>query len=345
MQWRLEMMTHNTPVTLKFLAEKLKMSVSTVSKALNNYPTINEYTKKRVQEMARELHFTPNKSAINLKEKRSRIIGVILPNLLDHFFTRSIYGIEQFATQNGYNVIISQTQEDFEKEVQSANMLLRSRVDGLIVAISKNTQNFDHLDQFENIGVPVIYYTRNPSFNLNCHKVLGNTFQGCYQATKFLIDRGHTKIAYLGGPKMINFTHERFNGYINALNDNGVSFNAELVAYTDFDRENTITAIKKLFSDETHMPTALVAFKEPILFDAIKYLRSIQHPNFSTIECIGFGNTAFITYLDTPPIASIEENPELVGESAIKLLMQLINKDVAIQDYKKIMVDCKLVVH
>jgi len=345
MQRRLDMMTHNTPVTLKFLAEKLKMSVSTVSKALNNYPTINEYTKKRVQEMAKELHFTPNKSAINLKERRSRIIGVILPNLLDHFFTRSIYGIEQFATQNGYNVIISQTQEDFEKEIQSANMLLRSRVDGLIVAISKNTQNFDHLDQFENIGVPVIYYTRNPSFNLNCHKVLGNTFQGCYQATKFLIDRGHKKIAYLGGPKMINFTHERFNGYINALNDNGVAFNAELVAYTDFDRENTITAIKKLFSDEENMPTALVAFKEPILFDAIKYLRSIQYPNFNSIECIGFGNNAFITYLDTPPIASIEENPEVVGENAIKLLIRLINKDIAIQDYQKIMVDCKLVVH
>ncbi|MFC3362916.1 LacI family DNA-binding transcriptional regulator [Pedobacter fastidiosus] len=335
----------NTPITLKFLAEKLKMSVSTVSKALNNYPTINEYTKKRVQEMARDLHFTPNKSAINLKERKSRIIGIILPNLLDYFFTRSIYGVEQFAMKNGYNVIISQSHDELEKEIQLADMLLKSRVDGLIVAISKNTQDFGHLDQFENMGIPVVYYTRNPSFNLSCHKVLGNTFQGCYQATKFLIDRGHKKIAYLGGPKMINFTHDRFNGYINALKDNNVPFKAELVAYTDFDKENTVSAIQNLFNDAENMPTALVAFKEPILFDAIKYLKSINHPKFNEIECIGFGNTPFISYLDSPPIASIEENPESVGENAIKLLLQLINREIEIQDYQKIMVDCQLVVH
>ncbi len=336
---------NNTPVTLKFLAEKLKMSVSTVSKALNNYPTINEYTKKRVQEMARDLHFTPNKSAINLKERKSRIIGIILPNLLDHFFTRSIYGVEQFAMKNGYNVIISQSHDELEKEIHLADMLLKSRVDGLIVAISKQTQDFKHLDQFEQMGIPVVYYTRNPSFNLNCHKVLGNTFQGCYQATKFLIDRGHKKIAYLGGPKMINFTHDRFNGYINALKDNEVPFSAELVAYTDFDQENTIKAIQNLFTNPENTPTALVAFKEPILFDAIKYLRSINYPNFSQIECIGFGNNSFITYLDAPPIASVEENPESVGENAIKLLLQLINREIDIDNYQKVMVDCKLVVH
>lgn len=336
---------NNTPVTLKFLAEKLKMSVSTVSKALNNYPTINEYTKQRVQEMARDLHFTPNKSAINLKEKKSHIIGIILPNLLDHYFTRSIYGVEQFATQNGYNVIISQSHDDLKKEIQSANMLLRSRVDGLIVAISKHTQDFSHLDQFENMGTPVVYYARNPSFNLSCHKVLGNTFQGSYQATKFLIDRGHKKIAYLGGPKMINFTHDRFNGYINALNDNQVPFSSELVAYTDFDKENTISAIKNLFANPENMPTALVAFKEPIMFDAMKYLKSINHPDFDKIEYVGFGNTSFISYLDSPPIASIEENPESVGENAIKLLIQLISKEIDIHNYQKVIVDCKLIVH
>jgi len=338
-------MIRNTPVTLKFLAEKLKMSVSTVSKALNDYPTINEYTKKRVQEMARDLHFTPNKSAINLKERKSRIIGIILPNLLDHFFTRSIYGVEQFATARGYNVIIRQTHDELAKEIQAADMLLKSRVDGLIIAISKNTKDFAHLEQFENMGTPVVYYARNPSFNLNCHKVLGNTFQGSYEATKFLIERKHLKIAYLGGPKMISFTHDRFNGYINALKDHQVPFSAELVAYTDFDKASTITAIKNLFSDPENMPTALVAFKEPILFDAIKYLRSVNHPNFSQMECIGFGNNAFITYLDAPPIASIEENPEAVGENAIKLLLQLIDQEVELLNYQKIMVNCQLVVH
>ncbi|TDO22692.1 LacI family DNA-binding transcriptional regulator [Pedobacter duraquae] len=338
-------MENNTPVTLKFLAEKLKMSVSTVSKALNDYPTINSYTRQRVKEMAQKWHFTPNKSALNLKEKKSHIIGVILPNLLDHFFTKSIYGIEQYAMQKGYNVIISQSYDELQKEILLANMLLRSRVDGLIIAISKQTKDFNHLDQFEKLGVPVVYYTRNPSFNLNCHKVLGNTFQGSYEATRFLISRGHKRIAYLGGPKMTNFTHDRFNGYINALKDGGISFDAELVAYTDFDKENTINAIQKLFMTESPQPTALVAFKEVIIFDAIKYLKSIKHPNFEEIECIGFGNTPFIHYLDHPPLASIEENPQSVGKNAIELLLKLINKDIGIGDYQKVMVDCKLVLH
>lgn len=321
------------------------MSVSTVSKALNNYPTINEHTKKHVQDMARELHYIPNKSAINLKERKSRIIGVILPNLLDHFFTRSIHGIEQFATQHGYHIIIRQTNDELEEEIRSACMLLQSQVDGLIVAISKNTQNFSHFNQFENFGIPIVYYTRNPSFNLNCHKVLGNTFKGCYEATELLIKRGHRKIAYLGGPKMISFTHDRFNGYINALKDYAIAFDANLVAYTDFDRENTIAAIQKLFADVNQAPTALVAFKELILFDAIKYLRSIQHPQVGQIECIGFGNNSFISYLDLPPIASVEENPESVGENAISLLLKLLDKEIGIKNYQKVMVDCKLVVH
>jgi len=338
-------MTNQTPVTLKFIAAQLKMSVSTVSKALNDYPTINAYTKKRVKELAEELHFTPNISAINLKERKSRIIGIILPNLLDHFFTRSIYGVEQYAMQCGYNVIIGQSHDDLNKEIQLANMLLKTRVDGLIVSISKHTQDFGHLNQFENMGLPVVYYTRNPSHNLNCHKVLGNNFQGCYQATEFLIKRGHHKIAYLGGPRMINFTHDRFKGYINALKDNHIPFNPDLVAYTNFDKESTLNAIKSLFSNEHDKPTALVAFKESILFDALKYLRSTCQPFFNELECIGFGNMQFITYLDTPPLASIEENPESVGENAIKLLLQLINKEIDLQDYQKIMVDCKLVVH
>ncbi|MEJ5962329.1 LacI family DNA-binding transcriptional regulator [Pedobacter immunditicola] len=330
------------PVTLKFMAAKLKMSISTVSKALHNYPTINEYTRKRVQEMARDLQYIPNQSAISLQGRKSRIIGVILPHLGDHFFTRSIYGIEQMAREQGYNVIISQSYDDLEKEIELADMLFKSRVDGLIVAISKNTENFKHLDQFEQMGVPVVYYTRNPSFNLNCHKVLGNTFQGCYEATRFLINRGHTNIAYLGGPKMINFTHDRFNGYINALKDHHVPFQASLVAYTDFNKENTVSAMANLFSNPAHQPTALVAFKEPVLFDAIKYLRHIHRQE---VECIGFGNSPFISYLENPPLASVEENPEDVGKKAIQLLLKLMNKEIRMADYQKVMIDCALVIH
>ncbi|GAA4196528.1 LacI family DNA-binding transcriptional regulator [Pedobacter jeongneungensis] len=335
----------NKPVTLKLIAKELKLSISTVSKSLKDYPRIKESTKLRVKELAARLNFTPDISALRLRDRKSRIIGIILPNLSDHFFTRSIYGMEQLATANGYNIIISQSHDNFEMEVNAAATLLGSRVDGLIVAISKQTSDFAHLDQFEKIGIPVVYYTRNPSFNLNCHKVLGNTHQGCYMATEYLINRGHKKVAYLGGPKMVNFSHDRFSGYINALKDNDIPFNANHVAYTDFDDANTLTAIKNLFSDPENGPTALVAFKEKLLFDTIKFLRSIAHPELKKLECIGFGNDPIIAYLSSPPIASIEENPESLGEQAVALLVKLIHGDIDAKDYKKVIVNCNLKIH
>lgn len=338
-------MSTKTPVTLKLLAQKLKISISTVSKALNDYPTINAYTKERVKQMAAELHFTPNKSALNLQIQKSYTIGIILPDLMDHYFTRSIFGIEQHARQYGYNVIIGQSYDDLKKEVDLANMLLKSRIDGLIIAVSKNTQHFDHLDMFENLGLPIIYYGRNPGFNLSCHKVLSNTYQGCYKATDFLIKRGHQRVAYLGGPKMTSFTHDRFKGYINALNDNHIPFDASLVAYTDFDKENTNHAIKELFYHSKNPPTALVAFKEQILFDAMKYLRANLYEKMEQTEFIGFGNMPFIRYLDNPPLASIEENPESMGENAIKLLLKLIDQKTETTGYQEVMVDCELVLH
>lgn len=335
----------NKPVTLKLIAKELKLSISTVSKSLKDYPRIKESTKQRVKELAARLNFTPDVSALRLRDRKSRIIGIILPNLSDHFFTRSIYGMEQLATTHGYNIIISQSHDNYQMEVMAAAALLGSRIDGLIVAISKQTADFAHLDQFEKIGIPVVYYTRNPSFNLNCHKVLSNTHQGCYMATEYLINRGHQKVAYLGGPKMVNFSHDRFSGYINALKDNNISFNAAHVAYTDFDEENNILAIKNLFYDYENSPTALVAFKEKLLFDTLRFLKSVDHPAYQSLECIGFGNDPIIAYLSSSPVASIEENPELLGEQAVSLVVKLISGEVEANAYKKVIVNCNLKVH
>jgi len=164
-------------------------------------------------------------------------------------------------------------------------------------------------------------------------------------ATEYLIKRGHKKVAYLGGPKMVNFSHDRFSGYINALKDNNIPFNANHVAYTDFDDENTLIAINNLFSDPINGPTALVAFKEKLLFDTIRFLRSIEHPEHQKLECIGFGNDPIIAYLSSPPIASIEENPESLGEQAVALLVKLIHGDIDPKDYKKVIVNCNLKIH
>jgi len=331
---------YNSPVTLKILAARLKMSVSTVSKALNDYPTINEYTRVRVKQMAEELNFTPNKSALDLKGRKSHRIGVILPDLSDQYFLRSVMEMENLALLQGYNLIIGQSNDHLSKEIEQTNMFLKSRVDGLIVAVSKETKDLNHFTPFEKLGIPVVFYGRNPSLDSSCHKVLGNTFKGSYDATEFLIHKGHREIAYIGGPRDVNFTHDRFRGYINALRDYEIPFHAERVIYTDFSRGETSKAIRS-FSETAS--TALVAFKEPIVFEAIKHCRSIIGGH--AVDFIGFGNAKFIDYLDNPPIASIEEYPELIGENAFNLLFKLINKEIADKAYQKVTVECKLVVH
>jgi len=336
-------LSHTKPVTLKVLATNLQMSVSAISKALNNYPSVKSETRIKVREMAARLSYKPNISAANFRESRTGIIGVILPDLLDHFFVRCYSGIEKAAGEHGYQVIVSQTLDDFETEIRSAEALFSRRVDGLIVAITKNTQRFDHLKQFELTGIPLVYFGRNPSFNPDCHKVLVNTFQGSFNATEFLIKRGHRHIAFLGGPQMIAFTHDRFNGYITALRQNKLFFSGDLVAHTDFDQLSTEDAVKRLFSNEQNQPTALLAFKEPVLFDALKQLSMINPTLPDTIECIGFGNTPFTQYLPTPPVATVEENAGEVGRQSINLLLELISKQIDIQDYQRVIVNCRLV--
>ncbi|AZI26368.1 LacI family transcriptional regulator [Pedobacter sp. G11] len=335
--------SENRPVTLKMLATKLQMSVSAISKALNNYPSINPETKIRVREMATQMSYKPNTSAANFRVSRTGIIGVILPDLMDHFFGKSFFGLEKTAAEHGYHIIVSQTLDDLETEIKSAETLFNRRVDGLIVAISKNTQRFDHLKRFEQMGIPLIYFARNPSFNPDCHKVLVNTFQGSFYATEFLIKRGHRNIAFLCGPQMITFTHDRFNGYITALRQNELFFSGDLVAYTDFDQLSTEDAVKKLFSNRQNQPTALLAFKEPVLIDALKQLSIIDPSLPQAIECISFGNTPLTKCLPSPPIATVEENAEAVGRQAVNLLLKIINKQINMHDYQRLIIDCQLV--
>jgi DNA-binding LacI/PurR family transcriptional regulator len=158
---------------LKDLAKMLNMSPSTVSKALNDYPSISEITRQRVKELAKKLNFTPDQTAISFKSKKSFSIGVIIPNLLDQFYTLAVSGIEEYAMANSYKAIISQHYEDLQREIEITEMMSKYRVDGLIVSITKNTTNYDHFRKLEEAGIPVVYFVRRPA-DLPCFNVTSN---------------------------------------------------------------------------------------------------------------------------------------------------------------------------
>ncbi len=204
------------PVTIKDIARELGVSVSTVSRALQNHPDISESTKELVRECARKLHYKPNLMASNLRTSKNTTIGVIIPELNHHFFASILDGIEQTANDLGYSILICQSSENVVKEEQSVQMLLNSRVAGMLVGVSKETTNLQHLQDVIDSGVPLILYDR-PCPSLQCDQVVSDDYVGAYNAVEYLIQTGCKRIMYFSSPMQLEVAHRRYQGWRDAL--------------------------------------------------------------------------------------------------------------------------------
>lgn len=299
----------------------LHMSPSTVSKALNDYPSISKMTKERVKELAKKVNFIPDQTAISFKSKRSFSIGVIIPNLLDQFYTRAVSGIEEYAMENSYKAIVSQHYEDVQREIEICDMMSKNRIDGLIVSITKSTTDISHFRRLEDMGIPVVYFVRRPA-NTACFNVTSNVYKGTIDAVNFLVKRGHKRIGHIMGPASLLTTNERSQGYIDGLKMNKMPFDKSLLHSSDLTKESTIGAFEKLMSLKA-APTAIIAFKDYIALDAMQHLKTMPKKK-QAIEFVGFGNLPMLKYLDNPPLASLEEECTNIGRAASEMLMNRI---------------------
>lgn len=312
-------------ITIKDIARKLNMSVSTVSKALSNNPSISVLTKERVQKLAEEWNYIPNEAARHFKQNKSYTIGVIMPDLLDQFYVLAVNGVEQIANTKNYNVIISQTHEDTERETNIVENMVRNRVDGVIIAISKNTRNIEKFRSLVKNGIPVVFFSR--SFAEEEFDFVSTDNEGGAQlAVECLISRGHKRIAHLMGPSFLRTSQQRLHGYTKALEKAGIKPEKQLVIEIDFTREQTFKAVKKLMTLK-HPPTAFFAFKNYVSLDVIQYFKQYHQNLLSKIAVTGFGNLPLISYLDHKPIASIDENSYQMGKEAAQLLFKKIESD------------------
>jgi LacI family transcriptional regulator len=312
------------PATIVDIAQALKMSPSTVSKALSGHPAINALTKEKIKRKASELNYVPNEAARMFQQKRSNCIGVILPTLKNHFYVDAISGIEAAAMQNNYRVLICQSHESIEKEKELTNMMLLQRVDALIIVISKQTNTYQHIQQLEKMKIPVLYFVRIPKLE-QCNYIKNNVFEAAETATNFLIKKGHRYIAHLKGPDDLMTSLERLEGYKSALRKARLPIEETLIQTTDFQEANTILAFKKLLNAPVK-PTAVLTFKDYVALDAIEYLKKRNHNLLHQMEFVGFGNLPDLRYMNYPLSASVEEYPYKLGEKAITQLMQLINQ-------------------
>lgn len=332
-------------VTLKDIAKRLNMSISTVSKALNNDSSISGMTTERVKKLVAEWNYIPNEAARHFKLKRTFTIGLIIPTMLDEFYIPAINGAENIAVAEKYNVIILQSHEDPSNENKILELMMRNRVDGLIVAITKKTVDLSPFLKMQSAGIPVVFFVRPPNENIFDY-VIVDSEEGAFTATEFLINKKHKRIGHLMGPASLAISHLRLNGYKQALEKNKIKFDPELVIDVNLTEEATFSAMAK-FMKMKNPPTAIFSFKNYINLDAIEFLKKNYPKKVGKIDFTGFGNLPLFRYLDHKPVASIEENPYQIGLEAAKLLIKKIDSGdtESVINSHPIIVPSQLIIH
>ena len=260
-------------VTLKQIAKELDVSISTVSKSLRDSPEISEDTRLKVQAFAKLYNYKPNNIALSLKNKKTKTIGIIIPEIVHHFFATVISGIEQVANECGYNVIVCLSDESFDKEVINMEMLANGSTDGFIMSLSKETQqkkDFHHLQEVINQGMPVVLFDRI-SNDIMCDKVIIDDQLAAYEATNFLISKGLKKIALLTTVDYVSVGKLRTDGYLNVLHDHEIEVDESLIIRIE-DTENCDEKINELL--ENNSVDAILAVNELFAVTAIKLAMS-----------------------------------------------------------------------
>ena len=337
----------NKITTLKEIANRLKFSVSTVSRALHNHPSIGLRTTAQVQQLAKELNYEPNQTALFFKLQKTNTIGVILPNLKEEFFSQAVNGIEDIANRNNYSVLIGQSHDDVEKEKKITVAMKDHRVDGLIVSISKHTKNYEHFTNLEKYNIPVVFFDRVPDLQ-TVHKVASNFNTGTRQAIEFLIKNGHKRIGVINGPDEMRSCKERVNTFMKVLKKKKIKIDLSLVVTTDLTENGTYSAMETLLALKQR-PTAILTINDWVALDAVQYARHKKLKINKDICFVSYANLPITNYLEFPPLASVEQYPYEQASKATEILFNLFSTknnppkgDIAFQN---ILIEGQLVVH
>ncbi len=333
--------------TLKEIAQKLKFSVSTVSRALSDHPSIGLRTKSQVKQLAKELGYEPNKTALFFKQQKTHTLGVILPNLMEGFFSQAVNGIEDVANINEYSVLIGQSHDDIEKEKRIVAAMKNQRVDGLLVSISKHTKNIDHFLSLEKYNIPVVFFDRVPDVK-TVHKVASNFTTGTRQAIEFLITKGHKRIGVINGPEEMRSCKERVATYMDVLQKKRIKIDLSLVVTTDFTQEQTFKAMEELLRLK-YPPTAVLTINDWVALDAVQYARKMKLKINKDICFVSYANLSITHYLEFPPLASVEQYPYEQAKKATEILFELLenkSSDTGLEPFwRNVLIEGQLIVH
>ena len=320
-------MKNNKEVTIYDVAKALNISPSTVSRGLKDHPHIKQETKKNIIAVAKEMGYQQNKFASNLRQKHTNTIGVVVPKLNSYFMATVIAGVEKITSQNGYGLIISQSQESWKKEISCISTLFNSRVDGLLVSLAFDTKNLDHFNILLNKDIPVVFFDRVADCN-GCMSIVIDNYKAGYEATSHLIEQGCNRIVHIGGNLMRNVYSDRFRGYKQALADNGIEFDQHLVIISDMNGQAGTDAAKKILK-MVPRPDGIFTSNDSTAVSAIVELERAGVKIPDEIAVVGFNNEP-ISKVIKPNLTTIDYPAREIGEiSATSLINKLKNSQSA----------------
>ncbi|MFL5788448.1 MAG: LacI family DNA-binding transcriptional regulator [Flavisolibacter sp.] len=313
-----------TRTTIHDIARELKVTSSTVSRALNEHPSISTATKKAVKRIAKKLDYQHNKIASSLRLGKSRIIGVIIPSAEINFFGSVVHGIEKVASEKDYNVLMYQSNELIDYEKKGVETFLRSRVDGVLASISKETTNLSHFLKIKRRGVPLVLFDRASDF-LGVPYVVVNDYLGAYKATQHLLDQGCRKIAHISGQLHVPIFKQRLSGYLDALRENNIAINEDLIINGSVTVDSGRECMNQLLSSGD-VPDGVFAVEDFTALGAMQALKAKGISIPEEIAIIGFANEAFGQFI-SPSLSTVDQQTIRMGEEAAKLFFELTATD------------------
>lgn len=310
--------------TIHDIAEKLKITASTVSRALNNNPRISEATKKKVLKAAKQLNYQPNHIASALRSGKSKLIGVIVPTANRNFFSSVIRGIEELANSLDYKIVISQSYDDFEKETQTVEALLNARVDGVIASIGKTTEDYQHFHKIIQKGIPLVLFDR-VSNEIDVSQVVIDDYLGAYQTVEHLIKNGARRIVHFSSSQRINIYKERKRGYEEAIKEQGLELDSNLIRYSNMQLEDGRKITEELLEEGVEFD-AIFSSSDYSIMGAMQVLKEKGFKIPEQVKLAGFGNEPFTSFTE-PTITTVDQKSIPMGKITAETFFELLNNE------------------
>jgi LacI family transcriptional regulator len=310
-------------ITIKDVARELGVSISTVSRALKDHPDISPQTKKMVRDLVEKMKYKPNAIALSLRNQRTNIIGVVVPEIVHHFFSSVISGIDEIAVAAGFNVMFFQSNESYEREILNIQSIINSRADGVLISLAKGTKKFAHIRQLIESNTPVVFFDRACD-EIETDKVIVDDFEGALNAVDFLIKTGCRRIAHFAGPQHLQIAYLRKRGYISALEKNGIKVDDDIIFQCDT-YEDALETTRILMS-QSRPPDAIFTVNDMTAVGTLNTLKSMGFRVPTDISIVGFTD-GLVSSITDPLLTTVSQHGFEIGKKAAEILIRRIHNE------------------